>query len=54
MKDHIEFETIQTNDPVTGKKTDAVAVIRNGRQVASLPEAARLQRAQALPVDEIE
>ena len=54
MAECIEFEEVKITDPVTNKKHDAVAVIRNGRQVALLPEADRLRRALGLPLEEIE
>ena len=54
MTERIEFKEIVITDPVTNKKRDAVAVIRNGRQVALLPEADRLRRALNLPLEEIE
>jgi len=54
MTERIEFEEIVITDPVTKKKSDAVAVIRNGRQVALLPEADRLRRALNLWLEEIE
>lgn len=54
MADRVEFEEVVMTDPVTSKKWDAVAVIRKGRQVALLPEADRLRRALALPLDEVE
>ena len=54
MTEPIEFEEIMITDPVTNKRRDAVAVIRNGRQVALLPEADRLRRALNLPLEEIE
>jgi hypothetical protein len=54
MTDGVEFEEVIITDPVTNKKWDAVAVIRKGRQVALLPEADRLRRALALPLEEIE
>ena len=54
MTERIEFEEIVITDPATNKKSDAVAVIRNGRQVALLPEADRLRRALNLPLEEIE
>lgn len=50
----IEFEETKITDPITNKERDAVAVIRNGRQVAVLPEADRLRRALALQVEEVE
>lgn len=54
MTERIEFEEVVVTDPVTQEKSDAVAVIRNGRQVALLPEADRLRRALNLPLEEIE
>lgn len=54
MTERIEFEETVITDPVTKKKSDAVAVIRNGRQVALLPEADRLRRALNLSLEEIE
>ena len=55
MADKIEFKELAVNDPVTKqKKGDAIAVIRNGYQVALLPEADRLRRALDLPLEEIE
>ena len=54
MTDRIEFQERVFTDPLTNKKWDAVAVIRNGHQVALLPEANRLKRALALPLNEIE
>ena len=54
MTERIEFKEIVITDPVTNKKRDAVAVIRNGCQVALLPEADRLRRALNLPLEETE
>ena len=55
MADKIEFKELAVNNPVTKqKKGDAIAVIRNGYQVALLPEADRLRRALGLPLEEIE
>ena len=54
MTERIEFEEVKITDPVTKKERDAVAVIRNGRQVALLPEADRLTRALSLPLETIE
>ncbi len=54
MAECIEFKDVTITDPVTNKKQDAVAVIRNGHQVALLPEADRLRRALDLPLEEIE
>jgi hypothetical protein len=50
----IKFEETKITDPQTNKDRDAVAVIRNGHQVAVLPEADRLRRALSLPIEEIE
>lgn len=50
----IQFEEVIITDPITKRGKDGVAVIRNGRQVALLPEADRLRRALALPSEEIE
>jgi len=54
MTERIEFEEVIITDRITNKKSDAVAVIRNGRRVALLPEADRLRRALNLPLGEIE
>ena len=55
MSEKIEFREVPVINPETKQKEgDAVAVIRDGRQVALLPEADRLKRALALPLDEIE
>lgn len=54
MAERIEFEEVIITDPITNRKSDAVAVIRNRRQVALLPEADRLRRALSLPLEEIE
>ena len=53
MKENIEFETVTIIDPATNRKQDAVSVIRNGYQVALLPEADRLRRAMALSLEEV-
>jgi hypothetical protein len=50
----IKFEETTITDPQTNRDRDAVAVIRNGRQVALLPEADRLRRALNLSLEEIE
>ncbi len=50
----IKFEETTITDPKTNRDRDAVAVIRDGRQVAILPEADRLRRALNLSIDEIE
>ena len=50
----IKFEETTITDPQTNRDRDAVAVIRNGHQVALLPEADRLRRALNLPLDDIE
>ena len=54
MAEQIEFKEVTMPDPLTKKQRDAVAVIRNGCQVALLPEADRLRRALNLPLAEIE
>ena len=54
MAEHIEFEEMKVTDPLTKKERDGVAVIRNGQQVALLPEADRLRRALNLRLEEIE
>lgn len=54
MSERIKFEETVITDPLTKRAQDAVAVIRNGRQVALLPEADRLRRALGLPLEEIE
>jgi len=55
LSDKIEFKEVAIDDPVTKQmKGDAIAVIRNGCQVALLPEADRLRRALGLPLEEIE
>jgi hypothetical protein len=54
MTERIEFEELMITDPITKRKWDAVAVIRNSHQVALLPEADRLRRALELPLEEIE
>lgn len=54
MAKRIKFEQTKITDPLTNKERDGVAVIRNGRQVALLPEADRLRRALALPLEDIE
>ena len=53
MTERIGFEKVIITDPATNKKSDAVAVIRNGRRVALLPEVDRLRRALNLPLEEI-
>ena len=53
MTEQIAFEKVIITDPATNKKSDAVAVIRNGRRVALLPEVDRLRRALNLPLEEI-
>ena len=54
MAKRIKFEETKITDPLTKKGRDGIAVIRNGRQVALLPEVDRLRRALALPLEEIE
>jgi len=54
MTERIEFEVVVITDPITKRKSDAVAVMRNGMQVAQIPEADRLRRALALSLREVE
>ena len=55
MMEDIEFQKITLKDPETNlDKGDAVVVLRDGRQVAQLPEADRLRRALNLSLPEIE
>jgi hypothetical protein len=54
MTERIEFEETEITNPETNQSRDAIAVIRDGRQVAVLPEIDRLRRAMNLPVEEIE
>ena len=54
MTERVEFEKVIITNRITNKKDDAVAVIRNGRPVAFLPEWDRLRRALVLPLEEIE
>jgi len=54
MAKRIKFEETKITDPLTKKERNGIAVIRNGRQVALLPEADRLRRALSLPIEEIE
>ena len=54
MAKRIKFEETKITDPLTKKERDGIAVIRNGRQVALLPEADRLRRALNLSLEEIE
>ena len=50
----IKFKETKITNPRTNKDRDAIAVIRDGQQVAVLPEAARLRRALSLSSGEIE
>lgn len=52
MTRSIEFLKRETIDPLTNKKGDEVVVLRDGREVAALPEAERLDRVLALPLKE--
>jgi hypothetical protein len=54
VTERIEFKEILVTDPVTKKQSNAVSVIRNGRQVALLLEADRLKRALSLSLQEVE
>ena len=50
----VEPKEVQIDDPITKqKKGDAIAVFRNGKKVAILPETDRLRRALNLSIDEI-
>ena len=51
--EQVEFEKVALIDPHTKEKRDAVAVIRNGHQVAILPEFDRLTRALSQPLETI-
>lgn len=51
--EQVQFEKVVAIDPRTKKKRDAVAVIRNGHQVAILPEFDRLARALSQPLEAI-
>jgi hypothetical protein len=48
----IRFEKRNRVDERTNRKMDEVAVIRDGREVAVLPEADRVDRAMGLSLDE--
>jgi len=50
----IKFEETKITDPQTNRDRDAIAVIRNGHQVALLPEADRLRRALNLSLSDVE
>jgi len=52
MASDIRFEKHDSLDPKTKRKRDEVVVIRDGREVAVLPEASRLDRALSLPLEE--
>jgi len=54
MAGRIKFEEVMITDPITKKRRDAVAVMRDGRQVAVLPEVNRLRRALNLRLEELE
>ena len=54
MMERIEFEETKIIDPITNRSQDAIAVTRDGRQVAILPEADRLRRALGLSLEEVE
>ena len=54
MTEQIEFEETRITDPATKRGRDAVAVIRNGHQVAVLPEFDRLRRALSLPLKRVQ
>ncbi|MBI4318469.1 MAG: hypothetical protein HY675_08270 [Chloroflexi bacterium] len=48
----IEFVKREKIDPATNRRYDEVVVLRGGHEVAALPEADRLERALALPLEE--
>lgn len=50
----IEFKEVTITEEETGRKLDAVAVVRDGHQVALLAEADRANRALSLPLEEIQ
>jgi hypothetical protein len=55
VMEKIEFQKITLKDPETKlDKGDAVVILRDGRQVAQLPEAARVTRALSLSLQEIQ
>lgn len=54
MSEDIRFETVKIRDKTRAQDRDGVAVIRDGRQVAVLPEVARLNRALSLPLEKVE
>jgi hypothetical protein len=54
MREAIKFEEAVILNPITRKKQDVIAVIRDGHQVALLPDPDRLRRALNLPLGEVE
>lgn len=54
MTERIEFKETVTADPVTNKKQNAVAVIRDGQQVALVGDGDRLKRALSLTLKDVE
>ena len=52
MTSEVRFEKRSTRDIKTNRQRGEVVVIRNGREVAVLPEAGRLDRTLSLPFDE--
>ena len=54
MTERIEFKETVTTDPVTNKRRNAVAVIRDGQQVAMVGDGDRLKRALSLSLEDIE
>jgi len=50
----VRFEKITIKGDTPKQDRDGVAVIRGGRRVAVLPEAARLDRALSQPLEDIE
>ena len=54
MSEMIEFQETKITDSITKQSYDAIAVIRDGHQVAILREPDRLRRALNLPLEEVE
>ena len=54
MGEDIRFETIKIRDKTRVQDRDGIAVIRDGHQVAVIPEADRLNRALSLPLEKVE
>lgn len=52
MAEDIEFVKREKIDEATNRRYDEIVVLRGGHEVAALPEADRLERALALPLEE--